>query len=238
MKSHLEFHPNSEHQISSHWPWTSLHTAISHQLTDVPLNTPSRVANDLKWPSSCDELMIPRFSDSQVSVPSTTPGNLSFPVPKALSPCLGGVCYHFIPLRESYLAPIVGLPDCLTLKGPCPSQLAFLQHSTKPGTKEVFDIRRHLFSSSPTLPPRLRLRPQPTDHCACLSEVLSAPDFCSYHFLLLSEPSVTPPLPPSQAPSPAFPSTAQQRRLQRSTPKCILLLAPDVLTQVPVVPLS
>lgn len=70
--SHLDFHPNSEHQMSSHCPWTNLHTAISHWLTSACLNTPSRAVNDLIWPSFCNTLLTPRSSDPRLSTPSTT----------------------------------------------------------------------------------------------------------------------------------------------------------------------
>lgn len=70
--SHLDFHPSSEHQMSSHCPWTNLHTAISHWLTSACLNTPSRAVNDLIWPSFCNTLLTPRSSDPRLSTPSTT----------------------------------------------------------------------------------------------------------------------------------------------------------------------
>ena len=54
---HLDFHPNTKHQMSSHCPWTNLHTAISHRLMSACLNSPSRAVNDLTWPSFCNMLL-------------------------------------------------------------------------------------------------------------------------------------------------------------------------------------
>ena len=96
---HLDFHPNTKHQMSSHCPWTNLHTAISHRLMSACLNSPSRAVNDLTWPSFCNMLLTPRSSDPRLSTASTTTCNLSFLVPEAQSPYLAGVCSHFIPLK-------------------------------------------------------------------------------------------------------------------------------------------